>query len=382
MPQGRRTSGRTWAGRIVALCVLAAAIGGVLAIVWAAGFLTSPAGPDGAGADTTPIASGPLTAGRQRICAWSRGNAAALERAAAARAIDEVDFDWYHSRADGSIAAEEENLARVRRAHTLRIVVMATITNRRNHASPFDARISGSILASAASRSAHIDRLVRLCTKKGFDGIDMDWEELPASDRGRFTAFIRELAHKLHANNRILSIAVYPKVAEPGSWGAQKAEDYARLGAAVDELKVMTYAFSGDWSAPGPQMPLHWAQQILEFAKSQVPAKKVYMGLPFFGFDWRAHSARYVLWRDVQATRHKHGGRLARDTASAEAILRYTDTSGTKHVVYFQDRRAVRTKVAWMKARQPGIAGTAIWVMGGEDPGFWSVLADELGPRP
>ena len=99
----------------------------------------------------------------------------------------------------------------------------------------------------------------------------------------------------------MLSIAVYPKTSEPGDYDAQKAEDYKAIGAVVDEFKVMTYAYSGPWSKPGPQMPLSWAKQVLAFARSKVPAAKVYMGLPFFGFDWQGSSAKYVLWKDVAA---------------------------------------------------------------------------------
>ena len=366
------------AARAVAVLLLAAGLGAVVAIAWAAGLLGDSSGPPRAQASTPP-AAGAAPAGPQKVCAWSRGDAASLERAAAAGALDEVDFDWYHSLRDGALKPQGENLKLVRRAHALHVKVFATITNRLSHTSPFDPAIATVILSSAARRSAHVSRLVDLCVKKGFDGIDMDWESMKAVDRGRFTAFIQLLARKLHARGKLLSIAVYPKVSEPGSWDAQQAEDYAKLGAAVDEFKVMTYAFSGGWSKPGPQMPLYWAKQVLAFAVSKVPARKVYMGMPFFGFDWKGKRARYVLWKDVQATRRVHGGRLTRDSVSGEAILRYTDGAGAAHVVYFQDRTAVKTKTAWMRSKQPRIAGMAIWVMGGEDPGFWPVIAAQLG---
>ncbi len=152
---------------------------------------------------------------------------------------------------------------------------------------------------------------------KGFDGIDMDWESMKAADRGRFTGFIQQLATALHARHKLLSIAVYPKVSEPGSYDAQQAQDYAKLGAAVDEFKVMTYAFSGGWSKPGPQMPLYWAKQVLAFARSKVAARKVYMGMPFFGFDWKG-STRDVravegrACRPAQVRRHDQPGRRLR----------------------------------------------------------------------
>jgi len=75
----------------------------------------------------------------------------------------------------------------------------------------------------------------------------------------------------------------------------------------------------------------------------------------------------------------KYGGSVSRDAASGETILRYTDASGSAHIVHFQDRSAVNAKTAWTKTKQPQIAGMAIWVVGGEDPGFWPDIAAQLG---
>ena len=43
------------------------------------------------------------------MTAWTLGDAASLEAATAANAVDEVDFDWYHTQADGSVTAEDED---------------------------------------------------------------------------------------------------------------------------------------------------------------------------------------------------------------------------------------------------------------------------------
>lgn len=370
----------------VALLVLAAIVA-VCTEVWRSGALPA------AGTDVAVVAVAPGSAARTsvaatsfgperryKVCAWSRGSSASLERAIAADAIDELDLDWYHSHADGSLSAQGQDLSLVGHAHAAGLQIYATITNRKSHTSPFDGGIAAAILDHPSARAAQIDGLVKLCTVKGFDGIDIDWEELPAADRARFSAFMRDLAARLHKHRKWLSMAVYPKAAEPGFTDAQKAEDYRAIGRAVDEVKVMTYAFSGPWSDPGPQMPLYWARQILDFARGRIAAGKVYMGLPFFGFDWQGSSARYVLWKDVAAARSKYGGSMGRDAKSGEAVLRYADASGARHVVYYQDREAVRTKLSWMKRKEASVAGIAIWVMGGEDAGFWKVIAAQF-PR-
>ena len=194
----------------------------------------------------------PLGGRHYRVAAWTLGNAASLAAAVAAGAVDEVDFDWYLSQADGSVLPVHENLLLVAAARAGDTNLFATVTNRPAANATFSRTLARAIMATSQSRQRHIAALVKLTIDKGFDGIDLDWEDLAAADRAPFSRFVEELAAALHGRHRFLSVAVYPKTSEPGTWGPQKAADYARLGAAADELKIMTYSYSGGWSAPAP----------------------------------------------------------------------------------------------------------------------------------
>ena len=48
----------------------------------------------------------PSAAAEYKVTAWTLGDAASLKAAAAVDAVDEVDFDWYHTQADGSVTAQ------------------------------------------------------------------------------------------------------------------------------------------------------------------------------------------------------------------------------------------------------------------------------------
>ena len=176
------------------------------------------------------------------------------------------------------------------------------------------------------------------------------------------------LATALHARHRLLSVAVFAKTFEPGKWDSQKVYDYHALGEAVDELKIMTYSFSGPWSSPGPQAPLGWTRAVIDFARTVVPAKKIYMGLPFYGYDWHAGSTTAVQATDAAALLAAHHFKVAHDAASGEADLSYTDTQGVKHVLWFIDRSALATKLDLLERDFPGIGGVAIWQLYREEP--------------
>ena len=59
-------------------------------------------------------------------------------------------------------------------------------------------------------------------------------------------------------------------------------------------------------------------------------------------------------------------------------MLHYSDAYGVQHVLYYQDVRAVATKLAFLRRRHPKIGGVALWVMGQETPAMWPALRKGL----
>jgi spore germination protein YaaH len=58
----------------------------------------------------------------------------------------------------------------------------------------WDGPLVSRIIADQALATANIDNLVQLAVARGYDGIDLDYEELAASDRTAYTAFVVQLA--------------------------------------------------------------------------------------------------------------------------------------------------------------------------------------------
>ena len=361
--------------RLIVLLLFVGALALVVVLLFTAGpFATHLERP---GKPPLGYLTEPLGERQYRVSAWTLGSVASLEAATAAGAVDEIDFDWYHAQADGSVTAENENLELVAAARESGLNIFATVTNTKDASSPFARPAAAAILASPELRRRFIDNLVTLVEDKGYDGIDLDWEELKAADRDGFSALVEELAAALHAKHRFLSIAVTPKTSEPGEWDNQIFADWARIGKAVDEFKIMTYSYSGSWSDPGPQAPLAWVDRVLTFAETKVPAGKISMGVPFYGFDWHGESVATVSAHRGAALAARYHATVGRDPASKEATLRFTD-EGVTHEVYFQDETAIAAKLMELRSRHPKIAGVSIWVMSQEAVGFWPLIARKL----
>lgn len=281
--------------------------------------------------------------------------------------VSEINPFWYTLGNDGSIqgrASEPETMAELR---ALGIRIVPTIANE------FDRARVHRVISTAEGRTAHAQALVDLVLEHDFDGIDVDYESLFAEDRDDFSLFIEELADLLHAEGKLLSIAVHPKPDENVTWGGPLAQDYARLGAAVDEFKVMTYDYSWSTSPAGPISPVPWAKAVMEYATSLIPPEKVYMGVHFYGLDWQGSLGQSKVWAQIQALIERNEVEVERDESNEGTFSYGTSRPRT---VYFADALSVETKLREVFGELPEMAGIAIWRLGGEDPAVWDVLRE------
>ncbi len=261
-----------------------AAVAGAFLLARASERTTSRAGPQG-----------PYLVG-----AWTFGDTASFERALDAGALDEVSLDWLQSRPDGSVVAPRFDGAFLERVRESGVAVCVTLTDYDQTLGTFDGSIPQAILATAASRRRHAEAVAEWCRAHDVDGLDLDWEALRRDQRARFTAFVRQLARRLHEDGRFLAVDVVPKTYEPGGWSTPQAQDWKDLGRIADQVRVMTYNYSGSWSGPGPLSPPGWMDAVLDFAETQIPPQKIVMGLGFYGRDWRGAQTTDLVWADVR----------------------------------------------------------------------------------
>ena len=290
-----------------------------------------------------------------------------------ANVLSEVNFFWYELGAEGAIQGSVMSKTGLQAARDAGLRAIPSILN-----GGFDRERVAAIIHDSDKRGAHIEAIVQLVLENDYDGIDIDYESLREEDRDAFTTFIEGLAAALHKEGKLLSTTVHPKTGEGGSWGGPRAQDWAKLGAVSDEFKIMIYDMHHGASEAGPIAPLDWADAVLAYAESQVEPAKIFMGVPFYGYDWVGATGESIEWRQATKRAKMYSANVQRDDSSGEAWFIYDDG---RHTVYFNDAETLMRRLDLMLGKHPDIAGVSIWRLGGEDPDNWPVLQNQLNGR-
>ncbi len=239
----------------------------------------------------------------------------------------------------------------------------------------FDPKRVNTMMANTKKRYAHENALVNLVTSKGYAGIDLDYESLWATDRSRFTTFVRELANKLHAKGKTLSVTVHPKTSEPGTWTGPQAQDYAAIGSYADIVRPMAYDFHWSTSTPGAIAPAWWVDQVAQFTASVIPPSKVQLGLGLYGYDWVGTQGTGVTYAEVQALVTQNAA--VRQWSSTDQAPWFTySKDGIQHTVWYEDAQSVQAKLG--SVTRYGLAGAVFWRLGGEDSAVWGATLSSL----
>ena len=125
-----------------------------------------------------------------------------------------------------------------------------------------------------------------------FDGIDVDWEYPHGDDGANFVALLGELRRQMNAvrPDLLLTIAAGPS---PRMYGGV---DLPAVNQLVDQVGLMNYDYNGPWNQrTGFLAPLYTEEgrggsverSIREWEEAGVPAPKLLLGLPFYGYGWR-----------------------------------------------------------------------------------------------
>jgi len=289
--------------------------------------------------------------------------------------IDVLSPAWYDANADGSITGYARRDV-IDAAHAGGVAIIPLVVNK-----DVDPDVGHAILSDPARRAALARNLVNEAKTFGYAGFQLDFEQIPWTDRDLLTALVQDCANAFHPAGLNLSIAVIPRL--PGDHTASGtlldyfhqwsgAYDFAALATAADFLSFMTYDEHNGVTPPGPVSGTPWMRRALEFSMQGVPPEKGTIGLPTYYHDWtgvgRLTSSSYA---DALILAQTYGATPAFDGTEEEMHFGY-NAYGIHHELWIQSTDTLRRKLPLMY--EYGLKGISVWRLGFEDPSFWTLI--------
>lgn len=335
-----------------------------------ASLVTNVFGPP-ATPDASPASVAPLVVGAVPYWAQAESSASLVQHAPRV----DVATEWaYGVNPDGSISlprttARMNDPALATQLRPQNVAMIPTVAN--TTGGGWDGATVARVIGDPVLRGAHIAALLKLITDNDFAGVQIDYEDLTGADRSNFSVFVSELSPAVHRVGKVLYVTLHPKENDAGYDQRNLAQDYSVVGQAADKVVLMAYDWHWQSGASGPIAPLSWVGSVVRYTTSQVPAAKILLGVPLYGYDWVGTKAQVLTWNQVQQLVAAHQAQVQWDEASQSPHFTYM-TDGVTHEVWFENARSVGLKVGL--GTQNKLGGIELWRLGGEDPAVWDQL--------
>ncbi len=230
------------------------------------------------------------------------------------------------------------------------------------------------ILTDPTTRDSWLDQLTALAAANGYDGISIDFEAGPASDRAALSAFVATLAGRLHAAGRLLTIAVSAKTRDSLTHPRSGIFDYPQLAQAADWVVVMAWGLHWSTSAPGAQDDATWVRGVADYVATMPLKRKFVYATNLYAMDWPAgggpaHEATAYQYGDIVPRLPALGATVQLDPLADNFHATYTDTGGVGHDVWYPDATTTARRIRLAADR--GLGGVAFWRLGLEDRRVW-----------
>ena len=221
-------------------------------------------------------------------------------------------------------------------------------------------------------------RMRDLLDARDYRGIDVDFEYVLPEDAAAYARFIRRLRGRFGPEGYPVFVALVAKTSSDQQGALYEGHDYRLLGEAADHLLLMTYEWGYIYGPPMAVAPLPNVRQVVEYALTQIPAGKIWLGIPNYGYDWPLPfvqgTTKAVSLSNPGAVdlARRVGAEIQYDQTAQVPWFRYRDGDGVDHMVWFENARSIRAKLSL--ALEYGLQGVGYWNLMRPFPENWALL--------
>jgi spore germination protein YaaH len=281
------------------------------------------------------------------------------------KALNVISPTWYPVSDDEGHIDSYATQDYVDKAHAMGLRVWPVVDNFNN--TDID---SSKFLGTLETRSNVISSLMTEAETYGFDGINVDFEQIDVNYSSDFIEFIRELSIQCRKRSLTLSVDNYVTYDFNDYYSMDEQAVFA------DYIVIMGYDehYAGS-SEAGSVASIDYIKYGIQRAMQEVPAEKIINGIPFYTRLWKTDSSglssEALSMSQAQDFITNHGAEVTWDSTTCQNIIDFTEND-VHYQMWVEDSESISAKLDVMTA--DGIAGVAEWRLGFETADVWDVI--------
>jgi spore germination protein YaaH len=242
---------------------------------------------------------------------------------------------------------------------------------------------------------ATVEEYVKACAEEGYDGIDLDFENLDPALQEKYTDFLLLVSSGLHRIGKKVShcVGFYPGMERNPP--KKLFYDPWVVAQTCDLVRVMCYDLywapgfgdpsliaRPDTQGIGPTSTFPWAKAALAFWLDRVPRRKLIMGLPAYSNDYTLAPSGKGKQVYAPAPEAPPGTNIQKAWLWFDRVpvYLYTDRDGAPHLFYASD--AESTKAHLETAALLKLEGIGFWHFSSVDEETWNAVREWLRDNP
>ena len=220
------------------------------------------------------------------------------------------------------------------------------------------------LLADPAARAARIEEIMSFLDKNKFQGLTIDFEEVPAAAQKNLQLFLTEMAAAFAPHRYIIVLAV---PFDDDSW------PYAAYADIADFMLLMGYDQHWEEGTPGSIAGQSWFEETLDKRMKALDPARTIIAIGSYGYDWvKGKPAEDLTFEEAVLSARDSEADIDFDPETENPHFSFVEDDGQRHDVWFLDGITAFNEIHAADVYRP--AGYAVWRLGSEDPSIWSVL--------
>lgn len=241
--------------------------------------------------------------------------------------------------------------------------------------------VAHALFSDQAAMQNLISNVISVMRRKGYRGLNIDFEYILPEDRERYNGFLRMTAERLHREGFFVSSAVAPKTGPQQQGLLYEGIDYPAHGSTLDFVILMTYEWGYRLGPPQAISPLNLIRRVLDYAVTVIPRDKIYFGFQIYARDWllphvQGQEAETFSCQEALIRAVDHNAPILYDEIAQSPFYRYRDGQNRLHEVWFEDARSAQAKFDAVKEYR--LAGISYWALGYPFPQNWTLLGENF----